>query len=71
MIENIKKPLAKTIIIHPRYLDKNVCKYRKKSSETAEFKDTTTVIAIISNTEVINLDLLILFIFVMYLVKHN
>tara|TARA_B100000925_G_scaffold136447_1_gene102034 strand:+ start:1073 stop:1282 length:210 start_codon:yes stop_codon:yes gene_type:complete len=62
MIEKIRNPLAKRIIIQPRYLDKNVCKSKKNPSDTDEFSETTTVIAIIKNTEVKNLDLLILFI---------
>tara|TARA_B100000609_G_C17122994_1_gene386033 strand:+ start:620 stop:814 length:195 start_codon:yes stop_codon:yes gene_type:complete len=62
-MENTKKPLANKIIIQPRYLDKKVCKFKKKTSETDEFNETTVVIKIIEATAVKNRDLLILFIF--------
>ena len=62
-MENTKKPLANKIIIQPRYLDKKVCKFKKKSSDTDEFSDTKVVIKIIEATAVKNRDLLILFIF--------
>ena len=60
-IENITNPLAKTIIIQPRYLDKKVCKSRKNVSEMSEFKETTAVMADIKKTDIRNLGLLMLF----------
>ena len=61
-IEKIRNPLANKIIIQPKYFDKNVCKFRKKPSDTEELRETTAVIKIIKETELKNLDLLILFI---------
>ena len=59
-IENITNPLASMIIIQPKYLDKKVCKSKKKYSEISEFNETIAVISDINNTDMRNLGLLIL-----------
>ncbi len=60
-IENITNPLAKIMIIQPKYLDKKVCKSKKNDSEMAEFSETTAVITDIKKTDIRNLGLLMLF----------
>ena len=61
-IEKIRKPLAKRIIIQPKYFERNTCNSRKNSFERAEFKDTIIVILSIKITDVRKRGLLILFI---------
>jgi len=72
-IENRRNPFAIIIIIHPRYLDKNVWSSKKNDSEIEEFNETTVVTIDISNIDKINLGKLILFMIVikLRLVKHN
>ena len=60
-IENMTNPLAKIIIIQPKYLDKKVCKSRKNDSEISEFIETSAVIDDIKKTDIRNLGLLMLF----------
>ena len=55
-------PFARTIIIQPKYFERTACKSRKNDSDISEFKETTAVIIDINKTEIINLDLLKLFI---------
>ena len=72
-IEKIRNPFAIIIIIHPRYLDKNVWSSKKNDSEIEEFNETTVVTIDISNIDKINLGKLILFMVLikLRLVKHN
>tara|TARA_B100000900_G_scaffold314969_1_gene273822 strand:- start:96 stop:293 length:198 start_codon:yes stop_codon:yes gene_type:complete len=58
----IKNPLAKIMIIQPRYLDKDDCRLRKNVSEISEFKETIVVITAIRRMDNKNLGLLKLFI---------
>ena len=55
-------PLARTMIIQPKYLERTACKSLKNDSEMSEFKETMAVIIDINNIEKINLGLLKLFI---------
>ena len=49
------------MIIHPRYLDKNVCKSRKNDWDISEFRETIAVIINKRSIEIKNLGLLKLF----------